>query len=248
MRVGVIGIGGRIGRVLAAMVPERGHELSGGIGRTDAADALAALAAVSDAVIDFSHASVVGKTARVLATASAAWVLGTTGLDDQAQAAVATCARHVPVVQAANFSAGVALVVALAARLGALLPEDTYDAELLEMHHRHKRDAPSGTAKRIGEAVAAGRARRLADVGVYARGGETGARPAGAIGFATLRGGAIVGEHALSFTSEGERLTLRHEVFDRRVFADGALRAAAWSSGRSPGLYGMDEVLGLAES
>ena len=245
MRVGVIGLGGRVGQTLAALVPERGHELAGGVGRQDGPEALRALAAASDVVIDFSHASATATVAGVLATASAAWVLGTTGLDDAAQAAVMACARQVPVVQAANFSPGVALVVALAGQLGAVLPADSYDAEILEMHHRHKRDAPSGTARRIAEAVAAARGQRLTDVGVFARVGETGPRPDGAIGLASLRGGAVVGEHAVFFTSDGERITLSHEAFDRRVFADGALRAAEWVVGRPPGLYGMHDVLGL---
>jgi 4-hydroxy-tetrahydrodipicolinate reductase len=146
------------------------------------------------------------------------------------------------VVQAANFSPGVNLVLALAARLGAALPAAEFDAEIVEMHHRHKVDAPSGTALVIGRALAAGRGVVLDDVRIAAR---EGARPAGGIGFASLRGGAIVGEHSLVLTAADEQIVLTHRAFDRRSFARGAVRAALWSAGKPPGLYGMTDVLGM---
>ena len=131
------------------------------------------------------------------------------------------------------------------ARAAAALPADQYDAEIVEMHHRQKLDAPSGTALAIGEAVATARGVRLSDVRECGRDGVTGARADGAIGFASLRGGQIVGEHTLLFTSADEQVVLSHRAFDRRTFAAGAIRAAHWTAGRAPGLYGMRDVLGL---
>jgi len=149
------------------------------------------------------------------------------------------------VVQAAKFSPGVNLVVALAARLGAALPADAYDAEIVEMHHRQKVDAPSGTALAIGAAVARGRGVALADVRAAAREGHTGARRAGDIGFAALRGGQVVGEHTLLFAAGDEHISITHRAFDRASFARGAVRAALWLQDRKPGLYGMMDVLGM---
>ena len=206
-------------------------------------DSLATLAAQVQAVIDFTHPDATIAHARIIAGSGSAWVLGTTGLSAQAQQAVEGAARQIVVVQAANFSPGVALVLDLAARMAAALPAAEYDAEILEMHHRQKIDAPSGTALAIGDAVARGRG--TAAVQESGRHGRTGPREAGAIGFAALRGGQIVGEHTLSFTAASEQITLGHRAFDRRVFAAGAVRAALWSNGRPPGLYGMADVLGL---
>jgi 4-hydroxy-tetrahydrodipicolinate reductase len=149
------------------------------------------------------------------------------------------------VVYAANFSAGVNLVLALAERMGATLPAEQYDAEIVEMHHRQKVDAPSGTAIGMGRAVAKGRGVALNDVIESGRNGHTGARKTGAIGFAALRGGQVVGEHTLLFASGTEHIALTHRAFDRRVYATGAVRAALWLSGRKPGLYSMMDVLGM---
>ena len=154
------------------------------------------------------------------------------------QKAAARCV----VVQAANFSPGVNLVLALAEHLGAALPGAEYDAEIVEMHHRQKVDAPSGTALAIGRALADGRGVALDDVRIA---GRQGARPVGGIGFASLRGGQIVGEHSLVLTAADEQIVLTHRAFDRRSFARGAVRAALWSAGRPCGLYGMQDVLGL---
>ena len=243
MRIGIAGITGRVGRLLADLVVERGHELAGGTGGS--AGLIEDLARSSDIVIDFSHANAVVRHASALSAAGTPWVLGTTGLDAEAASAVDRAALRIGVIQAANFSPGIAIVTALARRLGAALTEADYDAEILEMHHRGKRDAPSGTALSIGRAVADGRGRAFEDVAQFSRAGQILRRP-GEIGFAVQRGGGIVGEHALSFTAASERITLRHEAFDRRVFADGALRAACWLIGHPPGRYEFEEVLGLA--
>ncbi|WP_419759621.1 4-hydroxy-tetrahydrodipicolinate reductase [Acidisoma sp.] len=243
VRIGVAGLSGRMGRLLAEEIAAAGCPLSGGIGRGETLDALAA---ASDVVIDFTRASTVQGHAEALAAAGVAWVLGTSGLSAGDESAVAAAAAHIPVVYAANFSPGVTLVLALAEQMAASLPPDRYDAEILEMHHRQKVDAPSGTAVALGRAVAAGRGVDLADVMQSGRDGHTGPRAPGAIGFAALRGGQVVGEHSLLFAGSDEQIVLTHRAFDRRTFASGAVRAALWAAGRSPGLYGMRDVLGLA--
>jgi 4-hydroxy-tetrahydrodipicolinate reductase len=247
-RIGIAGVNGRMGRMLVGAVRAAGATLVGGIDRGEApagvdllAD-IAALAAVCDVVIDFTRADAVAAHAACVQAAGTAWVLGTTGLDAAAQVAVQQASRAAAVVQAANFSVGVTLLLALAQRLGAALPADEYDAEIVEMHHRQKLDAPSGTALALGAAVARGRGVELAEV---ARMRGAGARADGEIGFAALRGGQVVGEHTLSFTSASEQILLTHRAFDRAVFAEGAVRAAVWVLGRPPGLYGMADVLGV---
>jgi 4-hydroxy-tetrahydrodipicolinate reductase len=194
-------------------------------------------------VIDFTIAATAQTHAAGLARAGTAWVLGTTGLSPADEAAVGRAAETIPVVYAANFSPGVTLMLELARRMGAALPAESYDAEIMEMHHRQKVDAPSGTAVALGRAVADGRAVDLADVTDSGRDGHTGARRTGDIGFAAMRGGQVVGEHTLVFAAASEQLILSHRAFDRRVFATGAIRAAAWLNGRAPGLYSMADVI-----
>jgi 4-hydroxy-tetrahydrodipicolinate reductase len=160
---------------------------------------------------------------------------------------VNAAAKKICIVQAANFSPGVNLVLALAERLARALPPEEYDAEILEMHHRQKVDAPSGTALALGRAVAAGRDADFDAVVQLGRTGHTGPRAQGAIGFAALRGGQVVGEHTLLFASSTEHIALTHRAFDRRVFARGAVRAAFWAKGKPPGLYSMMDVLGMNE-
>jgi 4-hydroxy-tetrahydrodipicolinate reductase len=245
LRIGIAGVSGRMGRLLVEEVAACGGDLAGGIGRAEAAEA-AALAARSDVVIDFTRASAARLHAEVLAAAGTAWVLGTSGLSAEDEAAVAAAATAIPVVYAANFSAGVTLLLDLAERMAAALPATQYDAEIVEMHHRQKVDAPSGTAIGLGRAVAAGRGVDLASVMQSGRDGHTGPRETGAIGFASLRGGQVVGEHSLLFAGADEQIILTHKAFDRRTFATGAVRAALWAAGRPPGLYGMKDVLGLS--
>ena len=247
--IGIAGITGRMGRLLAEEVPAAGARLIGGIGRggTGQFADLAALAAAADAVIEFTNAATTQGSARIMAEAGKAWVLGNSGLSSADEAAVAQAATRVPVVYAANFSAGVNLVLALAERMGAALPSEAYDAEIVEMHHRQKVDAPSGTAVGIGRAVAKGRGVRLDDVIESGRHGETGARRTGAIGFAALRGGQVVGEHSLIFAAGSEHIVLTHRAFDRRTFATGAVRAALWAVSQPPGLYSMMDVLGMVQ-
>jgi 4-hydroxy-tetrahydrodipicolinate reductase len=254
-RIGIAGITGRMGQLLAEEVPAAGAIVSGGIRRAASGNAapagvtlhpdLAALAEISDVVIDFTHASTAQAGAAIMAKSGKAWVLGSSGLSAADETAVETAARTIPIVYASNFSAGVNLVLALCERMGATLPAESYDAEIMEMHHRQKVDAPSGTAVGMGRAVAKGRGQKLEDVMISGRHGHSGARETGAIGFAALRGGQVVGEHTLIFASATEHIALTHRAFDRRVYATGAVRAALWVIGRKPGLYSMMDVLGM---
>ena len=253
LRIGIAGITGRMGRLLAEEVAAAGHELAGGIARPGHAPAegvhlfpdLAALARDCQVVVDFTHADTAAAHGETLAKAGTAWVLGSSGLSPAQEQAVTAASASIPVVYAANFSPGVNLVLALARRMGAALPAEAYDVEILEMHHRQKVDAPSGTAIGLGRAVAAGRGVDLDAVAERGRDGHTGPRRTGAIGFAALRGGQVVGDHSVIFAAASEQIVLTHRAFDRRVYATGAVRAAGWLSGRAPGLYGMNNVLGM---
>ncbi|HYZ64191.1 MAG TPA: 4-hydroxy-tetrahydrodipicolinate reductase [Acetobacteraceae bacterium] len=251
MRIGIAGVTGRMGRLLIEESRAAGHTVVGGTVRSGPPPAdvpalpLPALAEAADVVIDFTHAATARDHAEIMARSGRAWVLGTSGLSAADEAAVDRAAERIPVVYAANFGPGINLLLALTRQLGAALPAEQYDAEILEMHHRQKVDAPSGTAIALGRAVAEGRGVRLEDVMQSGRDGHTGARPPGAIGFAALRGGQVVGEHTVLFAASGEQIALSHRALDRRAFAAGAVRAAAWTAGRKPGRYGMVDVMGL---
>lgn len=253
LRIGIAGITGRMGKLLSEEVAAAGAALAGGTARDGRVEAplllgdIAALAGACDVVIDFTHAETATGHAAALTAAGTAWVLGSSGLSAAAEAAVAEAARRIPVVYAANFSPGVNLVLALARQMGAALPAASYDAEILEMHHRQKVDAPSGTAIGLGRAVAAGRGVAFESVAERARDGHTGPRREGTIGFAALRGGQVVGEHSVIFAAATEQIVLTHRAFDRRAYATGAVRAAFWLAGRPAGLYGMEHVLGMAQ-
>jgi 4-hydroxy-tetrahydrodipicolinate reductase len=253
LRAGIAGLSGRMGKLLAEEAQKAGMAVVGGTSRTPdpASDIahfadVAALAAACDVLIDFTNAATVAGHARAVAAGGCAWVLGTSGLSAADEAAVAMAAQKVAVVYAPNFSPGVNLALALAERMAAALPADSYDAEIIEMHHRQKVDAPSGTAIGLGRAVARGRGVTLEDVMESGRNGHVGARKPGAIGFAALRGGQVVGEHTLIFAAGTEHIELTHRAYDRRAFATGAIRAAFWARAQNPGLYSMMDVLGMA--
>jgi 4-hydroxy-tetrahydrodipicolinate reductase len=195
-------------------------------------------------VIDFSIPKSTIANLRVAADAGVAYVTGTTGFDEAQTREIAHFAERIPVLHAPNFSVAVHVLAHLA-REAARLLGDGYDAEIFELHHALKRDAPSGTALYLGEAIAEGQGRRLADHLVLERAGETGSRPSEAIGIQTLRGGDNPGEHTIYFIGRGERLELTHRAATRGHFAVGAVRAAAWIVGRDPGLYRIEQVLGL---
>lgn len=243
MKIGIAGIAGRMGKLLAEEVEAAGATLAGGTRRGDDARALFA---ASEVVIDFTHAHAAAAHAALAAETGKGLVLGSSGLSVEEEAAVAEAAKRAPIVYAANFATGVNLVIALAEKLAAALPGAQYDAEIVEMHHRQKVDAPSGTAVAIGRAVAKGRGTTLEEAGRESgRDGHTGPRGTGTIGFAALRGGQVVGEHTLLFAAGSEHIALTHRSFDRRAYATGAVRAAFWLQGRNPGLYSMNDVLGL---
>ena len=200
--------------------------------------------AKAQAVIDFTAPAATLEFAALAAQARAVHVIGTTGFSDADLAKLAPCARHAVIVRAGNMSLGVNLLVQLTKRIAAALDED-YDIEVIETHHNQKVDAPSGTALMLGEAAAEGRGVSLAQVSDRGRDGMTGARKRGDIGFTAIRGGDIVGEHDVMFAAAGERIILRHIATDRAIYARGALKAALWGLGQSPGEYDMMDVLGL---
>lgn len=206
-------------------------------------DALEAIAP-AQIVIDFTTPEATLSHAELTAQARAVHVIGTTGFTDDQLAKLEAAARHATVVRAGNMSLGVNLLMQMTKRVAAALDAD-FDIEIVEAHHRHKVDAPSGTALMLGEAAAEGRGVQLSDVSVRGRDGITGARGSGEIGFSAIRGGDVVGEHDVIFAADGERIVLRHLATDRRIFARGALKAAIWGQGKGPGSFDMLDVLGL---
>jgi 4-hydroxy-tetrahydrodipicolinate reductase len=208
------------------------------------ADAGAALAG-ADVLIDFTGPKVSVALARAAANAGVADVIGTTGFATADEAAIAAAAQEIAIVKSGNMSLGVCLLSALVRKAAATLPD--FDVEILEMHHAKKADAPSGTALMLGRAAAAGRGVALEAHSARGRDGLTGPRKAGDIGFASLRGGTVVGEHSVVFAGERERIVLSHTAEDRAIFAGGAVKAALWTQGKPAGLYGIADVLGLKD-
>ncbi len=199
----------------------------------------------ADVVIDFTLPAAFEANVQACVTHGAALVVGTTGLEPAHFDAMERAARQIPIVYGRNMSVGMNLFMELVASAASALG-DEYDVEILEAHHRHKIDAPSGTALALGERVAAARGRPLSELAVYAREGRTGARVPGAIGFSVIRGGQIVGDHTVMLVAGDEQIELTHRARDRGAFARGALRAARWVAGRAPGTYTMADVLGVA--
>ncbi|TPN69013.1 4-hydroxy-tetrahydrodipicolinate reductase [Mesorhizobium sp. B1-1-1] len=200
----------------------------------------------ADGVLDFTAPAATVEFAGYAAQARIVHVIGTTGCSPDDDARIAAAARHATIVKSGNMSLGVNLLAVLVEQAARALDAGDFDIEILEMHHRHKVDAPSGTALLLGEAAAAGRGVPLAGNDVRVRDGHTGVRKPGSIGFATLRGGSVVGDHSVILAGTGERITLAHHAEDRTIFARGAVKAALWAHGRKPGLYSMRDVLGLA--
>lgn len=240
-RIGIIGSEGRMGQALVRAIADAGHQLSGGI---DKGGDVAALAAASDALVDFSAPAALEANLAAARASGVPVLVGTTGLDDHHHDLIDTAAAHIPVLQTGNTSLGVQMLAHLVHRAAETLGED-WDIEIVEMHHRMKVDAPSGTAHLLGIAAAEGRGIALGPNSERGRDGLTGARKPGAIGFASLRGGTVAGEHSVIFAGEQERIVLSHSAEDRMIFARGAVRGAAWLVGRDPGRYTMNDVLGL---
>ena len=238
--IGIIGAHGRMGRAIAAAAGEAALACAGVERGGDAV----ALATNSDVLIDFSSPDALPATLKAAVKTMTPLLIGTTGLDGQHHAAIDQAAERIAVLQTGNTSLGVTLLARLVREAAAKLGPE-WDIEIAEMHHRHKVDAPSGTALLLGEAAAAGRGAPLAELRDGERCGRSGARRSGAIGFAALRGGSVAGDHDVIFAGDGERLVLAHRAEDRMIFARGALRAAQWLVGRAPGRYRMDDVLGL---
>jgi 4-hydroxy-tetrahydrodipicolinate reductase len=265
MRIGVIGCAGRMGRTnLREILGHPNAVLVGGVERAGspalgqdlgtlaglapvglaAGDDVAALAAAAQAVIEFSTPEATLAHAAVCVEQGCAHVIGTTGLTSEQEGELRRLATRVAIVWAPNMSVGVNLLLGLVEQVARTL-DPSFDVEILEMHHRHKVDAPSGTALALGRAAARGRGVELDQVAARGRDGITGARRQGEIGFAVLRGGDVVGDHRVVFAGHGERIELAHLASDRAIYAVGAVRAALWAASQPPGLYGMGEVLGL---
>ncbi|MEL6486066.1 MAG: 4-hydroxy-tetrahydrodipicolinate reductase [Pseudomonadota bacterium] len=237
----VLGHKGRMGQALAAAIEEAGCEFCVGV---DRGGDPAPLVGQCEVAVDFSAPSALKANLGAAVTAGIPILIGTTGLEDEHFAAIEDAARSVPVLQTGNTSLGVTLLAALVREAASKLGPD-WDIEVVEMHHRGKVDAPSGTAKLLGEAAAEGRGIELSSNREAGRDGNTGARTEGAIGFASLRGGTVSGEHSVILAGEQERLILSHSAEDRMIFARGAVRGGTWLIGRAPGRYSMKDVLGL---
>ena len=267
MRLIVAGAGGRMGRTLVKAIADTDGAILAGavdapgsavIGR-DAGELAglgpngvkvttdpAPLLAKADGLVDFTIPAATIALAEIVAKAGLVHVIGTTGLSSENEKLIATAAQRSVIVKSGNMSLGVNLLAALVRRVARTLDQE-FDIEILEMHHNKKIDAPSGTALMLGRAAAEGRNIDLAQRSERGRDGETGARKAGDIGFASLRGGTVVGDHTVVFAGPAERIELSHKADDRMIFARGAVKAALWAKGRKPGLYSMADVLGLGD-
>jgi 4-hydroxy-tetrahydrodipicolinate reductase len=239
--IGIIGSEGRMGHALVEAIEAAGASLAGGV---DKGGDVGALAGASDVLVDFSAPQALEGNLAAALGAGIPMVIGTTGLDASHHAAIDRAAQSIAVLQTGNTSLGVTLLAHLVREAAGKLGEE-WDIEILEMHHRMKVDAPSGTALLLGEAAAEGRGIDLASHSERGRDGHTGARAKGAIGFASLRGGTVPGEHTVILAGEHERVTLAHSAEDRAIFAHGAVKAALWLTGKPAGRYTMPQVLGL---
>jgi len=268
MRLAIAGAAGRMGRVLTRIVHEsEGLEVAGGLepkGSTHVGHDMGTLAGIGeigvkvsdhpldlftriDGIIDFTAPAASLELAELSAQARIVHVIGTTGMATADESKLKAAARHARIVKSGNMSLGVNLLAALVKEVAAALPEE-FDIEVMEMHHRHKVDSPSGTALMLGAAAAQGRGIDLTERSIRSRDGHTGARPGGAIGFATLRGGSVVGEHTVIFAGPDERVELVHKAQSRDIFARGAVTAARWAFDKKPGFYDMSDVLGLKKA
>ena len=240
MKIAIMGAAGRMGRKLCELAEGTDLEV---ISRVDVADGFDRdWSGDVEGVIDFSFHAAVPAAIRKAAEQGLAYVIGTTGLTPDEQSVVDAAAKRIPVVQSGNYSLGVNLLLELVRKAATVLG-DEYDIEITEMHHRHKKDAPSGTALMLARAAADGRGAK--DGFVFGRSGETGERPVGEIAVHALRGGSVVGDHTVMFAGELERVEITHKAQDRAAFAAGALKAMAWAKGRAPGIYTMRDVLGF---
>ena len=241
IKIGIIGSKGRMGQALTLAIADAGAIHAGGV---DQGDDVAALARACDVLVDFSSPDALEANLDACMTAGKAIVIGTTGIAERHHFLIDDAARDIAVLQTGNTSLGVNMLAALVQQAASRLGPD-WDIEIAEMHHRHKVDAPSGTALLLGEAAAKGRGIDLAANSERGRDGITGAREVGAIGFASLRGGSVAGDHKVIFAADNERIELTHRAENRGVFASGAIKAAFWLAGQKAGRYTMGDVLGI---
>lgn len=251
--IGIFGAAGRMGHAIAQVAKEAGLDIAGGTDRSGGEELIAgvmistdprALAETSDVLIDFSVPAALAAHLDACIAAKTPILIGTTGLEPEHHVLIDKAAKHIPVLQTGNTSLGVNLLAALVEQAASRLGDD-WDVEIVEMHHRHKVDAPSGTALLLGEAAARGRGIALAEHSERGRDGITGARAKGAIGFAALRGGSVAGDHQVILATEGERIEIGHRAENRVIFARGAVKGAQWLIGQPAGRYDMKGVLGL---
>jgi 4-hydroxy-tetrahydrodipicolinate reductase len=268
MKLAIAGAGGRMGRELARIVhatpgcvlaggleapgsPYVGHDYGTLFGVSNLgikiSDSPEAVLPHVDGIIDFTVPAATLSLVKHTSAFNKVHVIGTTGIDSAGEATIKWAAEHATIVKSGNMSLGINLLAGLVKKVAATLGED-FDIEVLEMHHNKKIDAPSGTALMLGKAAADGRGVNLAEKSVRSRDGHTGARKAGDIGFATLRGGSVVGDHTVMFASDSERIEFTHKAQSREMFAIGAVKAALWCRGRAPGLYNMFDVLGMNDT
>jgi 4-hydroxy-tetrahydrodipicolinate reductase len=265
MKLAIAGAGGRMGRELARIVNDTpGCVLAGGLEAKGSAyvgmdygtlfgvpnlgvritDNVTALMPIIDGIIDFTIPAATLDLVKHTSAHGLVHIIGTTGIDAGGDATIAWSAQGARIVKSGNYSLGINILQGIVQKVAAVLG-DEFDIEVLEMHHKHKIDAPSGTALMLGKAAADGRGVHLQEKSVRARDGHTGARKPGDIGFATLRGGAVIGDHTVMFSSDSERIEFTHKAQSREMFARGAVRAALWAQTQGPGLYDMQDVLGL---
>lgn len=243
MKIAIVGAAGRMGKMLCALAQGMGMDV---VSKVDAAEGYdATWSDETQGVIDFSHHSALPAFIRKAADAGIAYIIGTTGVTAEEQAVVDEAAKKIPVVQSGNYSLGINLLLEFVKKAAEVLGED-YDIEVTEMHHRHKKDAPSGTALMLAKASAAGRGVDFASKAVYGREGDTGERPAGEIAVHALRGGSVIGDHTVMFAGDVERVEFTHKAQTREAFAAGALKALQWAKDRPAGKYSMRDVLGFA--
>ncbi len=245
MKIAILGAAGRMGRMLCALAEGAGCEV---VSKVDVADGYdREWSPDVEGVVDFSFHAAVPAAVTKAAEQGIPYVIGTTGITADEQKAVDDAARRIPVVQSGNYSLGVNLLLELVRKASEVLGSD-YDVEVTEMHHRHKKDAPSGTALMLAKSVAAGRGIDFDANVVYGRRGEVGERPSGEIAIHALRGGSVVGDHTVMFAGDVERVEITHKAQSREAFAAGALRALVWAKGKAPGIYNMRHVLGFERS
>ena len=243
MKVAILGAAGRMGHMLCDLV-DRSEELEL-VAKCDVReDYPRTWPAGTEAVIDFTFHEAVPANIAKAAEEGVVYVLGTTGLTDEEQKAVDAAAEKIPVVQSGNYSLGINLLLGLVKKASEILGIE-YDCEVVEMHHRNKKDSPSGTALMLAKAAAEGRGQDFGEVSVFGREGMVGERPQGEIAVHAVRGGSVIGDHTVIFAGDVERVEITHKAQTREAFAAGALRAALWAAGKKPGIYNMRDVLGL---